>query len=595
MSLFKEKRILLLTGVSLLAAALLVTPGIRYGIDIAGGSRVVLKLEASQVTIQLASPIVDENYAPINEIINLIEDNLLVSVTNVSLKTTDTAIFEIGRPVSSALINSIIGDKGQVLSVEEGISSGTQEEVTNLLQTRVDPAGLLGVQSRPMGGGLVLFEVPAMTTAEAKALLGRMGYIEAYIESVLAFSGADLLDVGKPELVLEKSNTYMLRLLISQEGAEGFARASSGKAGYPIIIYLDRPADAVLLFDEQMLGELSDLYDNTKQMFHVPYTETISYDLFVVSIPVSRDNLSEDIRETLRTLQTSRARAILLGSVNDFSENVVAGIKSIFTENNVKFRQRAADESDVEWIMNACGWISALRISEGIAGKPETRPTIEISRATSEEAYKEAEALQRVLAQRLPVNVSFVGESSIPARLGSEFAFDVLKAAIAAVIAVGALVYLRYRRPLVVGAIMLMMGSQLLITIGVASGLRQVIGLPEIGAILAVIGTGVEQQLIMTDEVLRRGLLGVGPRPVSLAGRIGKAFGVIFAAAATTIAAMVTLFFVGYGAMKGFAIIMSIGVLAAVLVTQPAYGRIANAIVSREATKAEKTQVKAAQ
>jgi preprotein translocase subunit SecD len=47
--------------------------------------------------------------------------------------------------------------------------------------------------------------------------------------------------------------------------------------------------------------------------------------------------------------------------------------------------------------------------------------------------------------------------------------------------------------------------------------------------------------------------------------------------------------------MKGFAVVMSIGVLAAVLVTRPAYGRIVNAIVSREITKAEKTQVKAAQ
>jgi preprotein translocase subunit SecD len=601
MSLFKEKRILLLAGICLLAVVLLVTPGIRYGIDIAGGSRIVLELEASQATIQLVTPIVGDNLEPAGEIIKLIEDNLLTSVRLVGLdKTGYIATFEIGQPVSSDIITSIIDNKGQVISLEDKISDKTREDVTNSLQTRVDPAGLLGVQSRPMGANLVLFEVPAMTPTEAKALLGRTGYIEAYIENTLVFSGGDLVDVEKPVLNLEKTNTYVIRLTISQEAANNFANASSGKAGYPLVLYIDRPSDAVLLFDEQMLGGLSNItYDNTKQMFHVPYTETLGYYLFdVTSVPISRDNLSESTRETLQALQIYRTRAILLGSVNNFSENVVAEIKSIFTENNVKFRERdkEKDKSDTEWIMHACGWISALRIGEGIAGKPETRPTIEITRETSgEEAYKEADTLQRVLAQRLSIRVSFVGESSIPARLGSEFAFDILKAAIAAVIAVGVLVYLRYRRPLIVGAIMLTMGSEVLVTIGIASGLRQTIGLAEIAAVLAVIGTGVEQQLIITDEVLRRGLPKAGPRPMSLSGRIGKAFAVIFAAAATTIAALATLFFVGYGAMKGFAIVMIIGILAAILVTRPAYGSIVSAIVSRETAKAEKPQVKAAQ
>jgi len=597
MSLFKEKRILLLAGVSLLAVALLVTPGIRYGIDIAGGSRIILELEASQAKIQLTTQIVGDNYAPIDEIAGLIRDNLLVSVTAISLdRDTNTVTFEIGRSVSSNILALIVGSKGQVTSVEEGkISDQTRETVKNLLMMRVDPDGRKGVQFRPMGANLLLFEVPEMSPTEAKDLLGRMGYLEAYVENVFAFGGEDILDVGEPVLYPYEKNTYLFKLYISQEGANGFANASSGKPGYPLVIYLDRPVDATLLFDEQMLGRLELMYDNTKRVFHASFGQTPGYDIPVTCVPISRDGLSENTREILLAMQTYRPRAILLGSINDFSENVVANIKSIFTENKVEFRQKTDEKSDTEWMKKACGWISDLEIKEGIAGKPETTPSVSVTKASSEEAYEEAKKLQTVLSQRLPVSVSFVGESSVSARLGSEFALDVVKAAIAAVIAVGVLVYLRYRRPLIVGAIMLTMGSEVLVTIGIASGIRQTIGLAEIAAILAVIGTGVEQQIIITDEVLRRGLPKAGPRPMSFSGRIAKAFAVIFAAAATTIAALATLFFVGYGAMKGFAIVMIIGILAAVLVTRPAYGRIVNAIVAREVTKVEKPQVKAAQ
>jgi len=602
MSLFKEKRILLLGGICLVAAALLVTPGIRYGIDIAGGSRIVLELGTSQATIQLATPIVSDNLTPLDDIARLIMDNLLTNVKVVSLDTTaNTAVFEIGRSVSSDILASIIANKGQVISIEEGkISDQTREEVTNLLQTRVDPAGLLGVQSRPMGANLVLFEVPAMDPERAKALLGQTGRLEAFIENTLVLTADDIeavYEIRKSDL-----HEYEVPLRISQEGANKFATASEGKEDYPFVIYLDRPDDAVLLFNNQLLTNLpTDLiYDNTARTFRITTSGTQgvsgshSYDLLVSFIPISKDNLDNETLQTIQEMYATKNRAIFLGSVPDFAENVIGSIKTIFTENKVEyFPKKSETETTKDWLQRACGLKSAPAIK--IAGQAARDVRITIGGESDKDAEEKARDLKTVLQQRLPVKVSFAGESSIPARLGSEFAFDILKAAIAAVIAVGVLVYLRYRRPSIVGAIMLTMGSEVLVTIGIASGLRQTIGLAEIAAILAVIGTGVEQQLIITDEVLRRGLPKAGPRPMSLSGRIAKAFAVIFAAAATTIAALATLFFVGYGAMKGFAIVMIIGILAAILVTRPAYGRVINAIVARETAKAEKTELKATQ
>ncbi len=64
--------------------------------------------------------------------------------------------------------------------------------------------------------------------------------------------------------------------------------------------------------------------------------------------------------------------------------------------------------------------------------------------------------------------------------------------------------------------------------------------------------------------------------------RTGRAFSVIFAAAATTIAAMVALAAFGFGAMRGFAIITLFGVLISVLITRPAYARIIGTLLERE-------------
>jgi len=608
MSLYKEPRILLLVGVSLLALASVFTLGIRYGIDIAGGSRVVLKLEATQATIQLATPVVGDNLTPLDDIAVLIRDNLLTSVKVVSLdRTANTAVFEIGRPVSSDILASIIDNNGQVISIDSNkISDQTRDEVTNLLQMRVDPAGLLGVQSRPMGANLVLFEVPAMDPERAKTLLGQTGRLEAFIENTLVLTADDIEQVGSIKIT-ETSGVYKYEvpLTISPDGANKFAAASQGKGNYPFVIYLDRPDDAILLFNNQLLTNMpTDLaYDNTARTFRITISgtqgvpESRSYDLLVSFIPISKDILDNETLQTIQEMSATKNRAIFLGSVNDFAENVTDNIKAIFTENNVEYLPKTSETETTEnWLQRACGLKSAPAISPDIAGKASQNVEISGSRATYDSAEREASDLKTLLQQTLPVKVSFVGESSIPPRLGSEFALDVVKAAIAAVIAVGAMVYLRYRRPMIVGAIMLTIGSEVLITIGVASGLfRQTIGLPEIGAIIAVIGTGVENQLIITDEILQKGLPKAGPRPISLGGRIGKAFTIIFAAAATTIAAMVALFFVGYGAMKGFAIVMSIGILLSVIVTRPAYSKIAEAIVTRETAKAQKPQLKATQ
>lgn len=589
MSLFREKRMLLLALVALLAVAIIYKSGVRTGIDLSGGARLTLKLEASEVTIRMNETI-SEDLSNVGQLATEISDNLLTSVKAIAIDQAKNEVtFEIGQLIGSDAITNIIGNKGTVVGIENNkVSDTTRNEVVDSLLTRIDPNGLLGVQARPAGTNLVIFEIPEMDPARAEALLSKQGRLEAYIEDVKVLTGVDVEQVYSIR-VYEQGGVYEYEvpLRISQDGANRFATASADKGNYPLVIYLDRPEDATLLFNKQLLNllptELS--FDNSNRTFHVTTTEPYGYNLLVTSFPIDNESLSEAEQQTLQEIKTLKTRAILLGDNTHYSENVVAALKSIFSENNVGFFPATTEDATyTKWITRACGLQSAPAISTDIAGKAAREVRITGARSTSASAEEEANDLKNVLSQRLPVRVSIIGESSIPARLGEEFAFEIKKTAIAAVAVVGALVFIRYRRPLIVGAVMLTMGAELLITLGFASAVHQTIGLAEIGGLLAVIGTGVEQQLIITDEALRGEIEKI--RPGGTMSRVGRAFSVIFAAAATTIAAMVMLFFVGYGSMKGFAIVTIAGILIAVIVTRPAYGRMINAILGREASKA---------
>jgi len=113
--------------------------------------------------------------------------------------------------------------------------------------------------------------------------------------------------------------------------------------------------------------------------------------------------------------------------------------------------------------------------------------------------------------------------------------------------------------------------SEIIVILGFAAIIGWQLDLPSITGIIAVIGTGVDHLIIITDEVLAGGTL---PPAQLYRTRLAKAFSIIFAAAATVLVAMSPLLFMGFGALKGFAVITIVGVLIGVLIARPAYAVI---------------------
>ena len=114
--------------------------------------------------------------------------------------------------------------------------------------------------------------------------------------------------------------------------------------------------------------------------------------------------------------------------------------------------------------------------------------------------------------------------------------------------------------------------SEIIIILGLASLINWQLDLPAMAGIIAAVGTGVDHQIVITDETIKEAEK--KRKVVSMTERIRRAFFIIFTAAATTIAAMIPLVGIGAGMLKGFAFTTIMGVLVGVLIVRPAYARI---------------------
>ena len=146
----------------------------------------------------------------------------------------------------------------------------------------------------------------------------------------------------------------------------------------------------------------------------------------------------------------------------------------------------------------------------------------------------------------------------------------------AAILAVSFMVFLRYRKPEVAAPMLLTAGAEVYILLGFAAAVNLPLDLSHIAGFIAVIGTGVDDLVIIADEIMQQGDVRTSK---VFESRFRKAFWVIGAAAATTIIAMSPLAVLSLGDLQGFAIVTIVGVLIGVLVTRPAYGDILRILV----------------
>lgn len=220
---------------------------------------------------------------------------------------------------------------------------------------------------------------------------------------------------------------------------------------------------------------------------------------------------------------------------------------------------------------------SQLRISANLKGKAITNPVISGMRTTKNEAEQEMRRMQAILQSgELPVKMTVVRTESISPELGMNFAQNVFLVFFVAIIAVDFVIAFRYRNWKIILPIIIVSFSEIFITLGVAAAMNWTLDFAGIAGLIAAVGTGVTDQIIITDEVLR------GEKKeysASVKKRISRAFFIIVAAFASTVATMFPLLFAGAGLLRGFAITTIIAMSTGIFVTRPAFARILELII----------------
>ncbi|MCJ7741312.1 MAG: preprotein translocase subunit SecD [Methanoregula sp.] len=220
-------------------------------------------------------------------------------------------------------------------------------------------------------------------------------------------------------------------------------------------------------------------------------------------------------------------------------------------------------------------------LSEDLAGKLQSENIRQLFASTGTGKYGTQQATNleiHLRAGALPVDVTIAGSGGVTAPLGERYKMTALLAGICALIAVGLVIYYRYREPVIVLPMVLINASEIIILLGFIALVNFQMDMPTIAGLIAVLGTGIDQLVIITDEILHEGKV---PSPNLYLKRLSRALSIIIVAAATVIIAMLPLLLMDLSTLKGFAMITILGVLVGVLVTRPAYGKIIMQLLSK--------------
>jgi preprotein translocase subunit SecD len=178
---------------------------------------------------------------------------------------------------------------------------------------------------------------------------------------------------------------------------------------------------------------------------------------------------------------------------------------------------------------------NSLTVDESFARSAVTRPFITGGGETQEQARNDMQELQSILSSgRLEYGVQIERNSTYSAQRGSQFMAAAFVAIIASVAATGALVHFRYRSLSTSIPIVITGSSEVLILLGAWFSTVATLNLASIAGIIAAVGTGVDDQIIIKDESEKEAL-------TDWRKKIKNAFFAIFTSAASTIGAMLPL------------------------------------------------------
>lgn len=206
------------------------------------------------------------------------------------------------------------------------------------------------------------------------------------------------------------------------------------------------------------------------------------------------------------------------------------------------------------------------RLAITLDGTVQTAPTInsEIPSGngviTGNYTVEEAKGTATLLnAGALPVKAEIVETRTVGASLGDESIAQSEKAALVAIALIGVFMFIFYRLPGLVADLALLAFG--LITFGTLNFIDATLTLPGIAGLILSAGMAVDANVIIFERIKEELRMGNSVNGSIDAG-FSKGFASIFDSNVTTLIITIILFTFGTGSVKGFAVTLTIGVLA---------------------------------
>ncbi len=305
----------------------------------------------------------------------------------------------------------------------------------------------------------------------------------------------------------------------------------------------------------------------------------------------------EDIKYVCRSADCSYAvdprRPCGLGSDNlwhcTFEFSITLSPEAADRQANLTKSLKVVTEDDEQYLNESLRLfldnelVDTLRIGADLKGKavtsiaisgPGTGDTQQDAILDSAKAMKKLQTL--LVTGSLPVKLNVEKIDTISPTLGEKFLNNVLFIGLLAMLAVTAVVVIRYREIRIAVPMIITMLSEVVLLLGLAALIGWNLDLAAIAGILIAVGTGVDDQIIIVDEIKQK----LSSQLINWRERIKRAFFIIMATYATTVVAMLPLWSAGAGIVRGFAITTILGVTFGVFVTRPAFAELVEILMS---------------
>ncbi len=462
------------------------------------------------------------------------------------------------------------------LELERPVDQNTMSVEKGILENRLNAMGLRDIPVRPWGDQYILIQIAGASPSEIRDIeniLKQQARFEVRIDGELAMEGSELtVDLGLQGSGVAGGtpSQWFVSIRNSISGGDRFCSVGKDKMGRPIDMFLDRPENTIIVMTNGTYGILNEgISDN--------YGYGDSYITVIENrslIPVLAIENSSSVLNL--PIPMGYNHVIIAADEDQISEK----IRNELEEINLTTERKPRTGSYDEWVQSLTGLQSSPRLNCDPCTQCKYNAQISGSAATPEDAKKEVKKNQILLTSgNLPAKAIIKSKSTTPPTLGAIFLKYSFLTGLLAMLTVALVIFLRYRKLFIVGPVLITGFSEIIIILGVAALINWEIDLPAVAGIIAAVGTGVDNQIIITDETIKRGLM--QGRVIGVGERIRRAFFIIFTAAATIIAVMVPIMSVGAGLLKGFAFVTILGVLTGIFITRPAYAKIIEDILRR--------------